>query len=146
MLYDAAPNLQIYITIQFCCLQVLISVLIYIFAILVTRTVGFPHRGNDSEIEKYFGNILYSALALKEGIPVLFGWVWMFLDWFLYINVVWCFYCFFGCVLDFYKAQPAFWKAIVWKCLKFGSFMKFRYMCVYIYTLLLYITDIYIYI
>ena len=43
--------------------EVLISILIYIFAILLTRTVGFAHRGATEDVDKYFGNLLYSDLA-----------------------------------------------------------------------------------
>ena len=43
--------------------KVLISILIYIFAILLTRTVGFAHMDKDSKIEEYFGNIAYSSQA-----------------------------------------------------------------------------------
>lgn len=44
-------------------MEVLISILIYIFAILLTRTVGFPHKEANPEIDRYFGNILYSGTA-----------------------------------------------------------------------------------
>lgn len=44
-------------------MKVLISILIYIFAILLTRTVGFPHKEANPEIDRYFGNILYSGTA-----------------------------------------------------------------------------------
>eukprot|EP00913_Durusdinium_trenchii_P007369 g6928.t1 len=42
---------------------VLISILIYIFAILLTRTVGFPHMDTDADIEQYFGNIVIVFVA-----------------------------------------------------------------------------------
>lgn len=51
---------------------VLISILIYIFAILLTRTVGFPHKA-DAEIDRYFGNILYSSFTLFQ-VMTLEGW------------------------------------------------------------------------
>lgn len=52
---------------------VLISILIYIFAILLTRTVGFPHKEADAEIDRYFGNILYSSFTLFQ-VMTLEGW------------------------------------------------------------------------
>eukprot|EP00439_Symbiodinium_sp_Y106_P044695 s6374_g5.t1 len=45
---------------------VLISILIYIFAILLTRTVGFAHRGATEDVDKYFGNLLYSCFTLFQ--------------------------------------------------------------------------------
>lgn len=52
---------------------VLISILIYIFAILLTRTVGFPHMDTDADIEQYFGNIVYSSFTLFQ-VMTLEGW------------------------------------------------------------------------
>jgi len=52
---------------------VLISILIYIFAILLTRTVGFPHKEANPEIDRYFGNILYSSFTLFQ-VMTLEGW------------------------------------------------------------------------
>lgn len=56
--------------------KVLISILIYIFAILLTRTVGFPHKDGDAEIERYFGNILYSGMtAMKAKVRLTNRWL-----------------------------------------------------------------------
>ncbi|OLP96515.1 Sodium channel protein 60E [Symbiodinium microadriaticum] len=52
---------------------VLISILIYIFAILLTRTVGFAHRGASEDVDKYFGNLLYSCFTLFQ-VMTLEGW------------------------------------------------------------------------
>ncbi|CAJ1354683.1 unnamed protein product [Effrenium voratum] len=51
---------------------VLISILIYIFAILLTRTVGFAHK-ETPEIEQYFGNLLLSSFTLFQ-VMTLEGW------------------------------------------------------------------------
>ncbi|CAE7235679.1 CAC [Symbiodinium natans] len=52
---------------------VLISILIYIFAILLTRTVGFAHQGATDDVDKYFGNLLYSCFTLFQ-VMTLEGW------------------------------------------------------------------------
>ncbi|CAE7208157.1 CACNA1B [Symbiodinium pilosum] len=52
---------------------VLISILIYIFAILLTRIVGFAHQGATNDVDTYFGNLLYSCFTLFQ-VMTLEGW------------------------------------------------------------------------
>lgn len=52
---------------------ILITVVVYIFAIFLTRTVGFAHKADNEVLNDYFGNIIYSMFTLFQVIT-LEGW------------------------------------------------------------------------
>lgn len=52
---------------------ILIALLIYIFGVFITRTVGHPHRGRDPEVAKYFGDVQLSMFTLFQ-VMTTEGW------------------------------------------------------------------------
>lgn len=52
---------------------ILITVIVYIFAIFLTRTIGFAHKADSEVVNDYFGNILHSMFTLFQVIT-LEGW------------------------------------------------------------------------